>query len=366
MNSGKWTLSACGISHKSSSLEERERFQLTADEVPRANALILGLRDVHECVVVSTCNRIEFYVVSQPSCDPFEVVAACYQRLRGGDVAPRRELFRTREGRAAADHLFHVTAGLDSMVLGENQILGQVKDAYGSACAVGSAGKVLHRLFHQAFRIGKQVRTDTEIGRGACSVSSAAMDMLAPTLDSIERPTVLLIGVNKMTRIAATRLARRGDCRLLFVNRTPQKAKQLAAGFASEGYGLDQLPQLLAEANVTICCTSSPDPIVTTATLSGAQAPGQLSPRRVIMDLAVPRDVDIPKDWSPSVEVFDLEDVRRFVEKRQHERELEIPTAEGMIEHRLEDFARWCRRVVDAPVIGGGTAHVQSALHRSE
>lgn len=362
MDPGEWTLSACGISHKSSSLEERERFQLTADEIPRADALALGVSGVRECVVVSTCNRIEFYLVSQPETDPLDVVAACYRQLKG--LEPVRRLFRTRDGRAAADHLFHVAAGLDSMVLGENQILGQVKDAYSSACAVGSAGKVLHRLFHQSFRIGKQVRTDTEIGRGACSVSSAALELLGGALDSIDRPTVLLIGVNKMTRIAATRLARRGGCRLLFANRTAARAVELAAGFGGAGFGLDRLPQLLAEADVTISCTSSPVPIVTTATLAPVRRAVNAPRRRVIMDLAVPRDVDIPKCWSPDVEVLDLEDVRRFVEKRQQERELEIPTAEGMIAHRLDDFARWCRRVVDAPVVGGGAVQVQSALHR--
>jgi glutamyl-tRNA reductase len=352
MNHTSGTLSACGVSHKTCSLEERERFQLTSEAVPEANAVLARLPRVLECVVLNTCNRVEFYLVTEPGSDPFAIVSAFYREFRGLDVAPHRGVFRVRSASHAADHLFRVAAGIDSMVLGENQILGQVKNAYSDACAVKSAGKVIHRLFHQAIRIGKKVRTDTEIGKGACSVISAALEMLGDRLDAIANPTVLLIGVNKMIRIAATRFRRIEGGRLLFANRTSEKVEAFAAGFDAVGYGLEKLPDLIALADVVVSCTSAPHPILTREIMADVVA--RRSPRaRVIMDLAIPRDVEISDGWSPTVEVFDLEDVRRFVKDRQHERELEIPHAEALIRRRLNDFLGWYDQVTDQPGLRG-------------
>lgn len=348
----KRTLVSCGITHKTASLERREPFQLAAEEVPRANALLAGLPSVLECAVLSTCNRVEFYLVTAGQSDPFETVAAFYKLFKGFDVTPFRRLFRARKGRDVANHLFRVAAGIDSMVLGENQILGQVKDAYSAACRVESAGKVIHRLFHQTFRVGKQVRADTGIGKGACSVSTAALEMLGHKLSTLESPTVLFIGVNRMIRIAADRLDRMENRHLLFANRTADKARALAAGFDSEGYGLDDLSHLISQADVIISCTSSPEPIVTNKTMAGVLA-NRPQKQRVMMDMAVPRDIGIAKDYDPSVEIFDLEDISRFVARRQRERRMEIPHAEELIGHRLNEFEFWFKNVIDGPASGG-------------
>jgi glutamyl-tRNA reductase len=217
----------CGVSHKTSSLEERESLQLSGEEMAKANAIFGSLSRVMESVIVATCNRIEFYFVTARGEDPFDVVAEFYREFKGEDISRYQELFLTRKGTHAVDHLFQVAAGIDSMVLGENQILGQVKDAYSSACAVKSVGKVLHRLFHQAFRVGKQVRSDTEMGKGACSVSSAAVEMLRSKTKDIDRPSILFIGINQMIGLAAGKLMSAHHSRLYFANRTVEKRSNL-------------------------------------------------------------------------------------------------------------------------------------------
>jgi glutamyl-tRNA reductase len=352
MTARSWRLVVCGTSHKTSSLEEREPFQLGAEEVPRANAVFGGLPEVMESAILSTCNRVEFYFVTAREREPLDIVEGFYRDFKALDVPSARHLFQAKKGRHAADHLFRVSAGIDSMVVGENQILGQVKDAYSSACAVKSAGKVIHRLFHQAFRVGKRVRSETEVGKGACSVSSAALEMLAEVLDPLDTPTVLLVGVNQMTSLAAKRLRQGEGRQLLFANRTAEKAVEFASGFDADGFGLDQLPGLIAQADVVITCTSSPEPIITQPIMTDALKHRRDS-RLVVVDMAIPRDVDIPKDWDPAIEVKDLEDIKRFVDQRQHQRELAIPQAEEIIERRLDEFDYWYGHVLHEPIYNG-------------
>jgi glutamyl-tRNA reductase len=334
-------LIAVGVTHRTSSVEQRAHLQLAAEELTRANRALLRLPAVRESAVVSTCNRVEFYLVADDDTDPTELLGAFYDRMGCGGSRRYLHLFENRHGRAAAHHLFRVAAGVDSAVVGESEVLGQVKDAYSAACAAGSAGKLIHRLFHQAFRVGKRVRTDTGIGRGACSVGSAAVEMLGERLAERHRTNVLIVGVNRMTRIAATRLAADHRCRLTFANRTASKAEALADTVGAEGYGLEVLPMLMSRSDVAIFCTSSPDPIVTREMMAGVSS-GRASRPIVLVDLAVPRDVDVPDGWDPRVEVIDLDDIGRFVAGRQREREREVPHAEAIIRGVLDEFQRWC------------------------
>lgn len=359
MKSGNWRLVVCGVTHKTSSLEQREPLQLGADDLPEANALFSGLPQVLESAIVSTCNRGEFYFTLERKHDPFEVVSVFYDKYKGLDILPYKDLFQTRRGRHVADHMFRVAAGIDSMILGENQILGQIKDAYSSACAVKSAGKVVHRLFHQAFRVGKQVRADTDISKGACSVSTAAVDMVKDTLQAIEKPTILFVGINQMISLAAKRLAQVEGCRLLFANRTVEKAVTFATALDAEGYGLERIPELMTQADVVIGCTSSPEPIVTREMMSDVVT--RRSGRRVvIVDMAIPRDFDVPKNWNSSVEVNDLEDIEQFVKDRQNQRELAIPQVEEIIERRLDEFDYWYGHVLHEPIYNGRSNTVDS------
>lgn len=313
---------------------------MAVEELTRANRILLRLPAVRESAVVSTCNRVEFYLVVDDAADPSGLVGALYDKMGRRDCRPHLHLFESRYGRAVAHHLFRVAAGVESAVVGESEVLGQVKDAYSAACAAGSAGKLIHRLFHQAFRVGKRVRTDTSIGRGACSVGSAAVEMLGEWMADRSDTNVLIVGVNRMTRIAATRLATYYACRLTFANRTASKAAALASTLGAEGYGLDALPELMSRADAAILCTSSPDPIVTREMLTGVLS-RRGAKSMVLVDLAVPRDVDVPHSWSPLVEVIDLDDIGRFVAGRQREREREVPHAEAIIRSVLDEFQLW-------------------------
>ncbi len=340
MARNNWHLVVCGVSHKTSSLQEREPLQIGSAEIAGANAAFRALPGVLESAIVATCNRLEFYFVAKKNYEPWQVVRSFYGQRKGVDLSDLRTRFYTRRDRHAVYHLFQVAAGLDSMVLGENQILGQVKDAYSSACAVKAAGKVIHRLFHQAFRVGKQVRTDTEMGKGACSVSSAAVGLLRQQLDQQGAPTVLFVGVNQMIALAVSNLSKWDGARFLFANRTPEKAVEFASRYGATGHALDELPSLLARADVVISCTSSERPIISSRMLASVVA-GERDRKLVIIDMAIPRDVDVGKEEFPAVTVYDLEDVRSFAKQQQEQRELAVPESEAIIERKLDEFMYW-------------------------
>ena len=347
-----WHLVVCGISYNNSTLEQREPLQFGHDEIARANAAFNGVSGVMESLIVSTCNRIEFYFVSERSYDPFDQVASFFKEIKNIDIAGLKDSFYVRKGKHVAGHLFRVAAGIDSMVIGENQILGQLKDAYSSSCAVKASGKLVHRLFHQAFRVGKQVRSNTPMGRGACSVSSVAVDMLSSKIDKFEKPSVLFVGINRMTELAAKNLNHLDKTRYLFANRTVEKAEIMAEKYAGEGFSLDALPQLLPRVDVVISCTGSKEPVIT-RTMMDNYLTENPEHKLFIMDMAVPRDVEFEKNHNPSVELYDLEDIGRFVREGQLQRENAIPEAEQIIERLLGEFTYWYEHVRHEPVYNG-------------
>jgi glutamyl-tRNA reductase len=361
MISCTWQLIACGINHKSSSLKLREPLQLSREDMAHANATLCDLPGVRESVILATCNRVEFYLVIDRDHKPFDVVSTFYRELKNIDVSSLEPNFYTNKNREAAEHLFRVSSGIDSMVVGENQILGQIKEAYSSACAVKSAGKVMHRLFHQAFRVGKQVRSDTELGQGACSISTATIEMLKPKLDTIDSPLILMIGLNQMITLATSRLKRRGFDRFMFANRTRQAAVEFGSQHNAEGYGLDELPALLPRADVVITCTGSPQAIITDDHIGNmlVRNPGK---QLIIADMAVPRDVEIKKDHA-GIDYYDLDDVKKHAETNQSSREDAIPDAESLIERKLEQFMYWFDHVRHEPIYNGLTETFEQIRH---
>lgn len=352
-------LVVCGINHKHSTLEQREPLQLGHEEIASANARFSRHPQVLESLIVSTCNRVEFYFVTGRDQDPFEIVSDFFRDFKKIELKPLADNFRTRKGPHAADHLFRVAAGIDSMVLGENQIVSQLKEAYSSACAVKSAGKVIHRLIHQAFRVGKQVRSDTEMGKGACSVSSAAVELLNSKIDTLTSPSVLFVGVNQMIKLAASRIHLSDAHRFRFANRTEAKAVTFAEKFDGEGYGLDKLTELMTEADVVFTCTSSSKPIITRSMMDEALASRE-GRRLIVMDLAIPRDVDYPHESNSAVEVYDLEDIKIFVKDQQEKREQAIPQAEEIIDRKLTEFNYWWQHVKQEPLYNGQADAIES------
>jgi glutamyl-tRNA reductase len=352
MAPGNWQLVVCGTDHKLSTLEQREALQIGHEEIAAAHSMFGDLPGVYESAVISTCNRIEYYFVTPGEREPFESVKSFYLKFRNLDISELGDRFFSRKNKHAADHLLRVCAGLESMVIGENQILGQVKESYSSACAVKTAGKVIHRLFHQAFRVGKQVRTDTEMGKGACSISSAAIEMLQARVNNIDKPRVLFIGVNQMIFLAASGVVELEHGDLFFANRTVEKARSLAAKFGATGYSLDQLPSLMAKVDIVISCTGSQESIINGAMIEKAAA-SKRPDRVLIIDLAIPRDVEIGNTTPANVEIYDLESVKRHVTEHQQKRELAIPLVEKIIERRLDEFLYWFDHVRHEPIYNG-------------
>jgi glutamyl-tRNA reductase len=283
---------------------------------------------------------------------PLSVVIKFYEELRGTNVVELLTLFYIKKDKHAADHLFRVAAGIDSMVIGENQIVSQLKDAYSSACAVKSAGKVIHRLFHQAFRTGKQVRTDTDMGKGACSVSSAAVELVRQRRADLPNLTAVFIGANQMITLAAEGISSAGCENLIFINRTPEKAEILSRKFSGAAYPLTSLGEILPRADLVITCTASTDPILTDSLMNRVWD-NVKSSRMMIVDLAVPRDTLISADKFSGLEIYDLDDIKHFVESEQVRRELAIPQAEEIIAGKLEQYMYWFDNIRQEPIYNG-------------
>jgi len=352
MSPGNWRLAVCGINHKTSSLEQREPLQIGHDEIARATAVFGDLNGILESVIVSTCNRIEFYFIARKNDEPFERIRSFYKKFNNIDIADLEKCFYTKNNKHTVAHLFNVASGIDSMVLGENQVLSQLKDAYSSACAVKTTGKIIHRMFHQAFRVGKMVRSETEMGKGACSVSSAAVEFLKHKIVKMENPSILFIGINQMIGLAASKICKLKHDKFVFANRTPENAVELANRYNSTYFPLDKLQSLIESADLIITCTSSKEPIITKKMIDKFIL-NKPEKRLTIMDIAVPRDVEIGKDYNSAVEVFDLEDIKQHVKKQQQKRELAIPQAQEIIDRKLSEFKYWFDHVKHEPIYNG-------------
>ncbi len=341
----------CGINHTTSSLEEREPLQINHEDMASVNAAFVDMVEIKESLILSTCNRIEFYFIAGAKDEAFKIIAEFYRNFRKIDISGLKDKFYFSKDKDAVEHIFRVAAGIESMVIGENQIFGQIKDAYRSACAVKSTGKILHRLLHQTFRIGKQVRTETELGKGACSVSSATIDMLRTKLQEFDNPVILFIGINRMISLAASGLHRLRYNNFLFANRTREKAADFARHYNSGGYGLDSLPELINKSDIVISCTGSGSAIIDDDMLKPVFAENS-EKKMLIADMAVPRDVEVNTVYD-GLEIYDLDTVRDFLKEQEAKRRHAIPDAEKLIKRRLEQFMYWYEHIRHEPGYNG-------------
>ena len=352
MASINWHLVVCGINHKTSTIEEREKLQIAKEDLAQANSLLSKISDIREAAILSTCNRIEFYFVAFKKREPFEIVKEFYSKFGNLDISDLTDKFYIKKNKHTANHQFRVAAGIDSMVLGENQIIGQLKDAYSSTCAVRTTGKVIHRLFHQSFRVGKLVRTDTEMGKGSCSISSAAVGLLKSKMSNLEKPDFLFIGINQMISLAASNLIKHNHGKFIFANRTKQKAVTFAEKYGGVGFGLERLEEMMAEADVVVTCTGAIDPIISNDMLDQLIT-NNPDKKMLIMDMAIPRDVEVEKHTNSNITILDLEDIREYVKTQQAKREKAIPQAEEIIDRKLDEFAYWLKQVGQEPIYNG-------------
>ena len=329
------------ITYRTAPVAVRERLALSAGALDRPLVRGEATLPLEEAVILSTCNRLEIYAVapagSEAAFEPV-VVSLLAESLTMEPAEFEPHLVRYI-GPQVAEHLCRVAAGLDSMVLGESEILGQVADAYEIARTLGRTGPVTSELFRAAIRAGKRARSETAIGRNPMSVSSVAVDLAAQVTGSLENRCVAVVGAGRMARKAVTALRAHGATTLLVVNRSRDGGAELAREWGGEALGFDRLGEGLARADIVIASTSAPHPVVEAGTVRTAMA-GRDRPL-VFIDIALPRDVDPEVRRIPGVHLFDLDDLQQRLDRSANQRRREVPRAEAIAMEEARRFDQW-------------------------
>ena len=344
------SLFVAGMSHRTAPLEVREQLALEEDKVRQILGDLSGRGLLTEVMILSTCNRVEVYGVAEV---PGEARSAAFSLLgaqRGLRLPDLEALLYTRTEEDAVLHAFRVAASLDSMVLGEPQILGQVKDAFALAQSSSTVGPLLHTLMTQAFNVAKKVRTETEIGRLAVSVSFAAVELARKIFGSLEGKSVLLVGAGEMGELAARHLVDQGSLPVYVTNRTRSRAEELARALAGTAVPFDQLDASMESVDIVITSTAAPEPIIRAAEVQRAMHARRSRPLFFI-DIAVPRNVEAAVNGLPNVFCYDVDDLRGVVESNLRERQREAQRAEALVQREVERFAERLKDLEVVPTI---------------
>jgi glutamyl-tRNA reductase len=341
----------------------RERIALTADEVREALDRMRGEGVVREGVIVATCHRSEIYGVSDDE-QPFERLTTLMSSWRGLDVGEATRASFSREGGEAARHLFRVAAGLDSMAVGESEVLGQVRQALRLAKEAGSTRSVLHRMFESALAAGKRVRTETEIARHPLSVASIGLELATKVFGDLADRVVLVLGAGDTGALFAGQAAEAGVRDVRVANRTAERAEAVAARLRGTAVRWEDLPRALPEADVVVGTTSSPEPVVTRADAEAAMRRRRGRPM-FFLDLAVRRDIapDVAEVYN--VFVAGLEDLEGVAEENRRRRSREIPQAEAILDEELGKFLAWLGNLAVVPTVNDLRARL-AALRDAE
>ncbi len=328
-----------GVSHHNTPLEVRERFFISEQALPEELAGMARYQSLKESVILSTCNRVEFYSYT----DNYENgIDALYEFLRDSRRIRAEELknhLYVHSDEDAMRHLFSVASSLDSMVLGEPQILGQVKDAYQVAEKTGHTGKSLTSLFTRAFRVAKKVRDQTVLGKKAVSVSSVASELANKIFGSLKDRTVLLLGAGEMAELAATHLVGHGARTVLVANRTFSRAEALASSLGGRAVNYDNISSEMAQADIVIASTGAPHMVVNREMVESALDARRDTPIFLI-DIAVPRDIDPAVNDLENVYLYDIDDLQSVVASNIEGREEGAVQARSIVKQELEKYLR--------------------------
>ncbi len=342
-----------GVNHKSAPVEVRERLAFSDDACSSGLRALVDGEVVREALIVSTCNRVE--ILTETASERLnETIERVNQFLSGADTLPRSffaaHLYQHTDDEAIR-HLFRVTSSLDSMVIGEPQVLGQVRRAYSIALEAGTAGRILNRLIHHAFRVAKRVRTETGIGANAVSISYMAVELGKKIFDSLQGRTALLIGAGEMAELSARHLLNAGVTRLLLANRTEDRAERVASELGGHAVKFDELSDYLAEADIVICSTAADQYVITEPMAREALSRRRNRPSFFI-DISVPRNIDPAVGKIANVFVFDIDDLESVISSNIREREREAERAELIVESEIMQFQQTLRLLDIGPTIG--------------
>ncbi|MCX5758263.1 MAG: glutamyl-tRNA reductase [Candidatus Hydrogenedentes bacterium] len=345
------SLAAVGLSHHTSRVDIRERLGFPAHDLPFALSRLSKRLDKAGTVILSTCNRVEIFV--HHGAEGADTIGEVRAFLADWHKMPEEEFkdaLYEHEGRAAAGHLFRVASGLDSLVVGETQILGQVHDAYLAAQAEQTTDKVIHNLFQSAFTVAKHVRSQTAIGEGKVSVSSVAVDLAASIFGDLGGKTVMVIGSGEMGELTLKSLVQHGVKSVLVVNRHPERAEALAAQYNGEALSFEMLNEHLYKADIVISTTAAPRTILHASGLHHALRLRSQAPMLVI-DIAVPRDVDADVGSLDNVYLYNIDDLEQVVNENIEVRRREIEQCMAIVEKGVDNFMHWMGALVVAPTI---------------
>jgi glutamyl-tRNA reductase len=341
------TLALIGVNHKTAPIAVRERIAISREELPEVTRALAAVPGVSECMIVSTCNRVEILT----AVDSQEVdLPGFLQSQFGLDSAVLKDHLYEHRDQQAVRHLFRVAASLDSMVVGEPQILGQVKEAFAVARTAGTIGAQLEHLLQSTFAAAKKVRSETEIGSSSVSIASVAVELAKKIFGSLQGRTVFLVGAGKMSELAARHLVQQGAGAILVTNRTLARARTIADDFDGRVIPFEQLYDAASEADIVITSTGAPHAIF-------RKEHGQafLHRRRnkpmFFIDIAVPRDVDPAMNRLEGIFVYDIDDLQSVAASHMAERAREASSAEAMIASEVERFHQRQRAVNVAPAI---------------
>jgi glutamyl-tRNA reductase len=334
------TILAVGLNHKTAPVDIRERISFGPDILAAALRNLTDDSSVGEGVILSTCNRTEIYcTLNGLRTEPVGNWLGSFHGLEPERIAP---YLYTHVEKDAVAHLLQVASGLDSMVLGEPQILGQVKTAFQSACAAGTAGKLLGRLFQHTFSVAKQIRTDTAIGNSPVSVAFAAVSLARQIFSDLQAQTALLIGAGETIELAARHLHQHGVGRIIVANRTVERAHGLAAHFDGYAIALTELANHLPEADIVIASTASPLPVLGKGAVERALKARKHRPIFMV-DIAVPRDIEPEVEDLSDIYLYTVDDLQGVVEEGIRSRQQAAEAAQEIVEFHTEEFLAWLR-----------------------
>ncbi|UZJ80395.1 glutamyl-tRNA reductase [Fictibacillus sp. KU28468] len=339
-----------GLNYKTAPVEIREKVAFNPNEMDQALKALRERKSILECTIVSTCNRTEVYAVVDQIHTGRYYMKSFLAEWFSIDTNELNPFLFIREEEIAVEHLFRVAAGLDSMVLGETQILGQVRDSFLLAQQEGTTGTIFNHLFKQAITLAKRSHSETEIGENAVSVSYAAVELAKKIFGGLEKKDILIVGAGKMGELTAKHLHSNGVASVHVVNRTFEKASELAGRFEGTAHPVEHLTSVLAHADIVITSTGSDSYVITKEMVQSVLKQRKGRPLFMV-DIAVPRDLDPSLDELESVFLYDIDDLEGIVEANLAERKKEAEKIEIMIEEEIIGFHSWVNMLGVVPVI---------------
>jgi glutamyl-tRNA reductase len=322
-----------GLNHRTAPVEVRERFAVAPPTLGVASTDLMALAEAMEAVVISTCNRTEFYLAAENARAAFEKIESRLAEKIQVDSSVADHFYRIEKSEAAR-HLCRVVSGLDSMMLGETEIFGQVKQAYQSALDAGATGIALNKLFQRAFSIGKKVRTDTSIQEGSTSIGNVAVDLAEKIFGDLKNSEVMILGAGEMSRITAQSLVSRGAKSIFVTNRSFERAQDLATEMGGSAVRFDDWQSVLERVDVVIASTGAPHAIIHREHVEKARRARKYRPLFFI-DIAVPRDIDPAVGEIEEVYLYDIDTLEQLADEARNRRQLQIEQCERIIDHEL-------------------------------